>query len=64
MVVGHDVCESAGGLDESEPLGSTEVFDLWLRIARLSSSFRHIPLPLCTPGVSFYLISATDAAGD
>lgn len=58
VVVGRDVFESAGGFDESEPLRAIEDFDLWLRIASTSSSFRHIPLPLCTISVSPDSISA------
>lgn len=58
VVVGRDVFELAGGFDEAESLRAIEDFDLWLRIARLSSSFHHIPHALCTISISPDSISA------
>lgn len=40
------IFDQAGGFSEEKALVSVEDFDLWLRIAMITSSFVHLPLPL------------------
>lgn len=46
VCVKRSLLEEAGGFAEEKELVAIEDFDLWLRIARLTERFLHLPLPL------------------